>query len=302
MKDERVLSSELGIALSVLRCVARRAKSFYRYEHKLLGKKKRLFRIPGGSLKEIQKTIKTKLLDPMLLPVTMHGWRKRRSPKTYSREHGARGIVVNADIQDFFPSVGAGRVYGFWVRADYSTEAAKLLTLLTTLDNQLPQGSPTSQSIGNQVLKGLDRRLSSLARQNGLKYGSYGDEVSLSGRRRAGRFEGLILRIIEQEGFTANPGKIKVMPRNQRQELAGIVVNKKNSLGREKYRELRAIVHNCLRYGAEAQNRRMHPKFKEHLRGRIAQFQHLNPKLGMQLLAEFERIHWPDRAEIYGPN
>jgi hypothetical protein len=84
------------------------------------------------------------------------------------------------------------------------------------------------------------------------------------------------------------------MPRNERQELAGNIVNKKNGPGRPKYRGLRAILHNCLRFGPETQNREMHPNFKEHLRGRIAQFQYSNTPLGDQLLVEFEKIQWKE--------
>ncbi len=294
MKSEQDLSNGLKIPLHLLRSVARHPKALYLYRRKRLGKKTRLLRIPTHPLRRILNAIKENLLDPMPLPPTMHGWRKRRSPKTYSKEHAAQGVVLNADIQDFSPSVSAGRVYGFWTDAGYSPGAANLLTSLTTLDNQLPQGSPTSQSIGNQVLRSLDRRLSALAMQHDLKYGSYGDEVSLSGRRRAARLKPLILRIIEQEGFTANPDKVKVMPRDGRQELAGNVVNKKNGPGRLKYRELRAILHNCIRLGPDSQNRSMHPKFREHLRGRITQFQYLNPRLGQQLLADFQKIQWPE--------
>lgn len=298
MKDERVLSSELGVALSLLENIATRPRDYYRYERRLLGKKRRLLRIPRNPLREILDAIRSKVLDPMPLPSTIHGWRKRHSTKTYSGEHLGQGVIVNADIQDFFPSVGAGRVYGFWLSAGYSPGAAKLLTKLTTLDNQLPQGSPTSQSIGNQILRHMERRLSSLARKNGLRLGFYGDEVALSGRRRAERLEGLVLRIIKQEGFIANPDKIKVMPRDQRQELAGNVVNKKVGPGRDAYRELRAIVHNCCRYGWETQNRERHPAFREHLRGRIAQVQHFNPRLGAQLLSEFELIDWTSRKDL----
>lgn len=293
MKDEQALSNEISIPVGLLRCVASEPKAFYLYRRRRVGKKERLLRIPKGHLLGILRAIKTKLLDPMPLPSAVHGWRKRRSPKTYAKNHGRRAVVVNADIQNFFPSVEAGRVYGFWTDAGYSPDAAKLLTSLTTIDNQLPQGSPTSQSIGNHVLQGLNRRFSALTRQLGLNYGSYGDEVSISGRRRTARLKGLVLRIIEQEGFRANPEKIKVMPRNRHQELTGVVVNKKNSPGRSKYREIRAILHNCLRCGPEGQNRSAHPNFKLHLRGRIAQFEYLNPRLGERLLAEFEMIQWP---------
>lgn len=296
MKDEQTLSKELDIPLHLLRGVASNPRAFYLYQRRQLGKKKRLLRIPIGPLFAITKAVKKTLLDPMPLSSTVHGWRRRRSPKSYAKDHARQAVVVNADIQDFFPSVGAGRVYGFWADAGYSPEAAKLLTSLTTLDNQLPQGSPTSQSIGNQVLRGLNRRLSLLARQNELHFGSYGDEVSISGRRRAGRLKGLMLKIIRQEGFKANPDKVKVMPRDRRQELTGIVINKKSCPGRPKYRALRAILHNCLQYGPESQNRTKHPNFKRHLRGRVAQFQYLNPRLGEQLLAEFEKIQWAETA------
>ena len=294
MKDEKSLSIELNFPLGVLYRVASDPRSFYFYQRRQLGKKKRLLRIPQGPLMEIQRAVKTKLLDPMRLAKSVHGWRKQRSPKTYTRHHVGQGLVLNADIQDFFPSVDAGRVYRFWIEAGYSASAAKLLTSLTTLDNQLPQGSPTSQSVGNQILRGLNRRLSSLARHHHLNFGSYGDEVTLSGRRRTRRLKGLTLRIIEQEGFTANQNKVKVMLRNRPQELAGNIVNTKNGPGRPKYRDLRAILHNCQRHGPETQNRELHPNFKQHLQGRIAQFRHLNPHQGYQLLIEFEKIRWPD--------
>jgi RNA-directed DNA polymerase len=294
MKDENFLSAELAFPLGVLRRVALCPKSVYVYQRRLLGKKKRLLRIPQSPLMKIQKAIKQKILDPMPLEKTVHGWRKRRSPKTYTRHHVGKARVLNVDIQDFFPSVNSGRVHRFWIEAGYSSEAAKLLTALTTLDNQLPQGSPTSQSIGNQILRRLNFRLSRLARQHHLNYGSYGDEFSLSGRRRTAKLKGLTVRIVEQEGFKANPDKVKVMSRSQPQELAGNIVNNKNGPGRPKYRDLRAIIHNCLRYGPETQNREIHPHFQQHLRGRIAQFTYLNPRLGDQLLTEFKKIRWKE--------
>jgi RNA-directed DNA polymerase len=293
MKDQRTISKELGIPLSQLRHVASEPRSFYFYKTRQIGKKKRLLRIPKGPLRPIQNAIRTRILAGIPLPSSVHGWRKGRSTKTYAREHARKAVVLNADIQDFFPSVNAGRVHAFWRNAGYSAEAAAMLTTLTTLDNQLPQGAPTSSPLGNQIMKPLHGRLSALAQQHKLSYGSYGDEVTLSGRRRVARLKGLTVKIISQEGFTANPNKVKVMPREKRQELAGNVVNKKCGPGRESYRELRAILHNCLRHGPESQNTEKHPRFREHLLGRIAQFRYLNPRLGYQLQAQFEKIAWP---------
>ena len=128
MKDEQTLSKELDIPLDLLRRVASNSVAFYLYQRRQVGKKKRLLRIPIGPLSAIAKAVKKRLLDPMPLPSTVHGWRRKRSPKTYVKDHVRQAVVVNADIQDFFPSVGAGRVYGFWSEAGYSHEAANLLT------------------------------------------------------------------------------------------------------------------------------------------------------------------------------
>ncbi len=198
---------------------------------------------------------------------------------------------MNIDIKGFFPSVPAGRVCSFWESLDYEPAAARLLTRLTTCDNQLPQGAPTSPPLGNQILQDLNRRIG-FAAKHGLKYGSYGDEISISGRLRAEKFRNLAIKIIEQEGFQVNREKLKIMRRHERQEIAGIVVNKKPSLRRDQYRTLRAIIHNCVRCGPDSQNRVHHPRFRDHLRGRIAYLQSINPRLGKRLVREFERVQW----------
>jgi RNA-directed DNA polymerase len=146
------------------------------------------------------------------------------------------------------------------------------------------------------VLRKLHRRLETLAQQHELKYSSYGDEFTMSGRKRVTRLKGLMVRIVGQEGFAVNPTKIKDRGRHERQELAGNTVNKKISPGRAAFRELRAILHNCLKFGPENQNRAAHPLFHQHLRGRIAQFEYSNPALGVKLLADFNRIIWPKKV------
>lgn len=264
----------------------------YRYERRLIGKKVRLLRIPLPRHRRIVDRIKSAILDPMPLPDTMYGWRKKRSTKGYIKHHLRRSVIINVDIQDFFPSVNGARVHAFWLQAGFDHEAAKLLTALTVCDNQLPQGSPTSQSIGNHVLIRLDRRLNRLAELNGAEFSSYGDEFSLSGRKRVRRLKPLVMRIVEQEGFGVSPEKVKDLSHSQKQELAGIITNKKPSLGRDDYRRLRAIIHNCQRYGANSQNRGGIPYFKDQLRGRISYLQQINPILGARMLCEFYKIPW----------
>src|SRR4029077_7261973 len=245
----------------------------YRYERRLIGKKVRRLRIPVGPMRKGKDAIKRIIVDALPLLRTIHGSRKRRSPKTYVKPHLGKSFLLNVDIQDFFPSVNGGRVFDAWMRAGFDTEASKLLTCLTVCDGQLPQGAPTSQGVGNLVQLPLEFRTSRLAKIHQSNFSMYGDEFSISGRRRVKRLKSLAVRIVEQEGFLVNPAKVKPMDHSERQEVAGIVANKKPSLGREKYRDLRGTVYNCAKHGPESQNRDGHPDFKAHLRGKISHLQ-----------------------------
>lgn len=289
------LARILDIPLPDLERISRGPRSrHYRYQRRLIGKKVRLLRIPVGDFRRTVERVKDRILDRMPLPPTMHGWRKGRSPKSYAIFHVRRSALFNVDIQDFFPSVSGARVHAFWIGAGFAPESARILTALTVCDNQLPQGSPTSQAIGNHVLVRLDRRLNQLAVLNDAQFSMYGDEFTISGRQRVLRLKGLAVRIVEQEGFQVNPAKIKEAARCQKQEIAGIVVNKKPSLGRSEYKTLRAIVHNCVIYGPESQNKNHLPHFRDYLRGRISHLQQINRKLAIDLLSEFKMIVWEE--------
>lgn len=291
MKTTDDLARELGFPLDELEQVAAMGNTMYFFQRSRKGTKVRVFRCPKGRLLRIQQAIRKRLLDQLPLPTTVHGWQRGHSPRTYAAQHTGQCVILNVDIKNFFPSVRSGRVCAFWESMGYGATAARLLTRLTTCDNQLPQGAPTSPALGKQMLRNLDRRLG-FAAKDGLNYGSYGDEFSISGRRRVKKYKNLVCRIVRQEGYEVNPEKVKIMHCYERQEIAGIVVNKKLSLGRKEYRILRAIIHNCIVQGPESANRQGHPKFRAHLRRRVAYLQSISPRLGRHLLHELQKIQW----------
>lgn len=291
MKTTSDLARELEFPAEELEQVATLGEAMYFFKKSRKGTKVRTLRCGKDRLVRIQRAIQTRILNRLPLPRTMHGWRRGHSPRTYANKHTGQQVVLNVDIQDFFPSVHSGRVCSFWESVGYEPAAARLLTLLTTCNNQLPQGAVTSPGLGNQILQGLHRRLG-FAADFGLNCGGLGDEVSISGRLRAKRFRSLVLKILRQEGFKVNPEKVKVMHQHERQEIAGIVVNRKPTLGRSAYRNLSAIIYNCIKYGPQSQNREGHPHFRDHLRGRVAYFLSINRRLGTRLERQFARIQW----------
>jgi RNA-directed DNA polymerase len=69
--------------------------------------------------------------------------------------------------------------------------------------------------------------------------------------------------VCQQEGFTVNQNKFRVIRDSQRQVVTGIVVNEAVRVPRELRRELRAIVHNCEKNGVEAEGKKWAKQMKK---------------------------------------
>ncbi|MGH9505328.1 MAG: retron Ec67 family RNA-directed DNA polymerase/endonuclease, partial [Terriglobales bacterium] len=199
----------------------------------------------------------------------VHGFRRKHSIVTNARLHRRRRWVFNVDLEDFFPSINFGRVRGFLIKnRDFQLNegVATVLAQIACHDNSLPQGSPCSPVISNLVAHALDMHLVRLARRAGCTYSRYADDLTFSTNGvafpreiatpagtpgavqdwRAGRE---LRRAIERAGFKINPSKTRLMYRWSRQEVTGLVVNKKIGVRREYSHRLRAMVRTLTKTG-----------------------------------------------------
>ncbi|MCU1491305.1 MAG: Retron-type RNA-directed polymerase, partial [Acidimicrobiaceae bacterium] len=144
-----------------------------------------------------------------------------------------------------------------------------------------------------------DRRLSGLADSLGLHYSRYADDLAFSSpahrsRREVAHFLDLVGTITAKEGFRINAMKTTVRRRGERQRLAGILVNERLNVDRRHYEDLKALLHNAQMNGPQSQNRADQPHFADHVRGRIAWVDHLNPNRGRRLLDSFNQSNWTE--------
>jgi RNA-directed DNA polymerase len=288
----------------------------------------RLIEEPKPLLKHLQRVLGREILNRVPAHDAAHGFRSGRSAITYAATHAGHAVVIHLDLEDFFGTVGAGRVYGIFRSCGYPERIAHLLTALTTnsiprslwadrapspllADSHfrlgqhlrhphLPQGAPTSPALANLSAYRLDLRLAGLAQAAGITYSRYADDLALSsstylGRARVERLVALVEGISAQEGFRVNPFKTFFQRASQRQRLAGLVVNQRPNVDRREYDQLKAILHNAVHHGPDSQNRDNHPHFSAHLLGRIARIRYLNPQHGERLLATYNQIDWAPR-------
>lgn len=300
--SEQALAAWLGIPLSRLRWFThdRPADTVWHYVAYTLPKRsggQRLILAPKRELKALQRHILRALLDRVPPSEVAHGFVAGRSIVTNAAPHVGKQVVLNLDLENFFPSLIFPRVRGLFITLGYSFSVASALALLCTgherepfeYDNKqyfvsvgprhLVQGAPTSPALANLMAYRLDRRLLGLARKHGFAYTRYADDLTFSGDDLS---EALFLlnvlpHLIRDEGFTLNRAKTHLFRPSARQMVTGLVVNEELGTPRTLRRRLRAILHNARTTGLAAQNHENHEDFRAYLLGLIGFIEDAHP-------------------------
>lgn len=292
---------------------ANRPLTHYRYRRLPKSTGLRLVEAPKVRLREIQRRVLRHALSGVPAHPACHGFEKGRNAATFGAPHAGAAVVVRIDLRDFFPSIGAARVRAVFAACGYAPAVARVLGELCTTTapitelrglghpqrtllaaRHLPQGAPTSPRLANLVARGLDRRLDGYARRHGLAYTRYADDLAFSGPTGtdADTVVWAVTAIARAEGFIVHPAKTRIRRAHERQVLAGLVVNTAPAVARDRYDAVRALLHNCLRTGAAAQNRDGHDDFRAHVYGLIAWIGETNPHRRNKLLAMADRVDW----------
>jgi len=267
----------------------------------------RIIEAPKPTLKELQRRILTKILNKIPAHPAVHGFRRGRSIQTYVSPHVGKRVVLKMDLQDFFPSITGVRIQTVFRTMGYPESVADLLGGICTnavpghgylyARPHLPQGAPTSPALANICAYRIDCRLAGLARSTGAVYTRYADDLAFSGgddfERRVERFSTHVAAILEEEGFSVNHRKTRIMRQGVRQYLAGLTANQRVNVIRTDFDRLKATLTNCVRIGSTSQNREGHPMFRAHLEGRVGFVESINPGKGRRLRKILERIEWP---------
>lgn len=278
------------------------------------GRRRRVICSPKPKLKAVQQRIRSEILDRIPTHPACHGFVRNRSIVTNAQSHLGRKLVVNLDLRDFFEHVSLGNVIGVFRHAGYGTEVSRWLGRLCThapqyamkekfshlplhrcrISRHTVQGAPTSPALANLACLRLDRRLTGLATRFQATYTRYADDLTFSGdeffKRGMIRFLDLVNRIIREEGFRIHPGKRRFMRPGERQQVTGVVVNRRVNVARDEYDRLKAIIHNARKTGLDAQNRDNRPDFRAYLLGRAAHVAQLNPERGRRLIEAIRAV------------
>jgi RNA-directed DNA polymerase len=298
---------QTGIAKEEIISVATNIKDHFRTteirQTKPNGKVKvREIYLPSPRLEAILQAVNIYLLRKIRLSEAVHGSRKGRSPLTNAMVHIGKKYLLGLDIEKFFPSIKPHAVFNMFRRLNCSPTVAKHLTWLCTADNHVPQGYATSPAIANLVLIPITERIHGLVKKQGIKFGTFVDDITLSGNRSLRPFQRTVEKIIDECGFKLNPGKTVPMCMHEKQKVTGIKVNVKPNIEKDDYQELKKMIHICGKFGLASYMGRLKnrkgkfidtpDKLRSYLSGKLNYVKQLNPEKAEKLMTKFSKIQW----------
>lgn len=269
ISNKRELATQLKVEYKVLMFnlhVLKFEEKYKVFEIKKKNGKTRTIIAPVSGLKFIQENLSKILLAIHKAKFCAHGFLKDRSIKTNAQRHVKKKIVINLDLENFFPSINFGRVRGIFMSHpfEFSKNVATALAQVCCYEGYLPQGSPSSPIISNYICRRLDNQLLRFAKRNKLNYTRYADDITFSTNLKAiptavGEIKdnsleisGELNEIISSNGFEVNKEKVRFAFKNNRQEVTGLIVNSFVNVNRKYIRHVRAMLHAWETFGIGA--------------------------------------------------
>ncbi len=190
-------------------------------------------------------------------PNISHAFQKGKSFITNAKIHRNKRFVINIDLENFFDSFHFGRVRGYFFKDrnfQLPLEVATVIAQLACYQGKLPQGAPTSPIITNLICNIFDVRISKLAKKYRLDYTRYVDDLTFSTNSKEFlNTENMFFEELEEKitdaGFSINKNKTRIQYRDSKQEVTGVVVNKKLHVSRDYYKRTRAMAYQLYKSG-----------------------------------------------------
>ena len=201
---------------------------------------KRIILAPCEKLKQAQRFFKTAI--NWVYPLEMNTFNA-------TKFHCGKKYVLKMDIKDFYGSVPYPFIEQVIKNVCKRIKNADInyYLMITTVDDKLPTGAPTSAHIANACFSPVDKRIKDYANMLGVNYSRYMDDLTFScdDKYLLNLIEKYVARTLGNFGYKLNERKTKYISDNKQQNVLGVIVNNKDvRLPKKLRRKLRAALHN----------------------------------------------------------
>ena len=201
---------------------------------------KRIILAPCEKLKQAQRFFKTAI--NWVYPLEMNTFNA-------TKIHCGKKYVLKMDIKDFYGSVPYPFIEQVIKNVCKRIKNADInyYLMITTVDDKLPTGAPTSAHIANACFSPVDKRIKDYANMLGVNYSRYMDDLTFScdDKYLLNLIEKYVTKTLGNFGYKLNERKTKYISDNKQQNVLGVIVNNKDvRLSKKLRRKLRAALHN----------------------------------------------------------
>ena len=201
---------------------------------------KRIILAPCEKLKQAQRFFKTAI--NWVYPLEMNTFNA-------AKIHCGKKYVLKMDIKDFYGSVPYPFIEQVVKNVCKRIKNADInyYLMITTVDDKLPTGAPTSAHIANACFSPVDKRIKDYANMLGVNYSRYMDDLTFScdDKYLLNLIEKYVTKTLGNFGYKLNERKTKYISDNKQQNVLGVIVNNKDvRLPKKLRRKLRAALHN----------------------------------------------------------
>ncbi|CCU70786.1 retron reverse transcriptase [Thalassolituus oleivorans MIL-1] len=286
----------LGVSPDSLKSIGDAAQKMYR---EVPQKKKdgslRMTYDAHPSLKKIQDKISKLILKKVVYPDYLQGGLPKKDQVSNAAKHSKAIILIQDDIEDFYPSLSDTTVRGVWQQFfKFSPEVAKLLTSLTTLNGKVPQGAKTSSYLANLAFWDCEHLLVQKLLDKDLTYTRFADDIIVSTRAIISNSEIAVVRasiynMLALKSCKPKRSKSRVCRKGTRLSVTGLNTSLKSPMvNKQERRKIRALLHNLevsvSLNGYTAEN----VAAWESIRGKVVRLKRLRHK---EALGFDERLH-----------
>jgi RNA-directed DNA polymerase len=223
------LSSILNIPIVAIRELSEDAPFLYRKVNIPKNEKDyRELEIPHQILKCFQRQLLHKVFDKIHIHPCLYGGPKSCTKKAV-HAHINKPIVITMDIKNFFPNIKTHRVINTFNIFGISKDLSPILARLVTSHNHLPQGAPTSPSVGRMALNPFAYELNNMliGIHSNAAFSIYVDDIIISGPEGIARIIPTVERMLSRHGHKINRAKTQIMQKYKEQAALNIRLNKR---------------------------------------------------------------------------
>ncbi|UZD90320.1 retron St85 family RNA-directed DNA polymerase [Cognatishimia activa] len=275
---------------------------------------------PSREIKALQRWITKVIIDRFPVHHAATAYRKGSGVRENAERHRTSRYTNRYDFANFFPSFGQTQVENF-VKQEaeklgmpFDDDDLRFVGNIVCRFGRLSIGAPSSPALTNAMMFDFDRALFDWCQSKGLIYSRYADDLFISANEpdRLKKLEPLIAkakRDVAHLTLRLNRRKTTYLSKKYARRVTGVIITSdhKLSIGRERKREIKALVHRWLNgkldageiyymRGLLAFARDIEPEFEKNLRSKYGDgvidevLRH--PNLEVAPDPEFQPIPW----------